>query len=172
MAMVMEIFKKEKEYKAYIEEHINNVSKAFDFMTNSKNSFMKVLFSDKKTYEGLKAAVKQHDASKYSKEEFQAYRKNFFPINEEEKTKSKDEFDKAWLHHWANNTHHWQNRENSLEFNIVATLEMVADWIAMGYKFNDRALDYYRKNKEEIKLNENERELTEIVLVALYEEEI
>lgn len=172
MGIVMEVLKKEKEYKLYIEEHIENVRKAFKEIINSEDDYIKMMLTDEKTFKSLETAVKNHDKSKYSAEEFQAYRKNFFPINEEEKQNNKEAFDKAWEHHWTNNTHHWQNREGSEEVNVVAVFEMIIDWMAMGYKFNDTAIEYYKKNKEEIKLNEYEREITEAILKAFYKEEI
>ena len=108
-----------------------------------------------------------HDESKYSEEEFIPYRKNFFPINAEEKENNKLDFDKAWEHHWKNNSHHWQYRKNKTSFNkdnkeeVLDVLENVLDWMAMGYKFNDRPYQYYENNKNNIVLCDDERKYLE-----------
>lgn len=74
-----------------------------------------------------------HDLSKFSPAEFEAYRRQFFPADEEERLQSG--FDGAWLHHCHHNPHHWQHwilNGEPLPMPEEEIREMVADWIAAG----------------------------------------
>ena len=55
--------------------------------------------------------ILKHDNSKYESEEFNAYRKNYFPVNTEEKELDKKDFEAVWGHHWTSNRHHWECRQ-------------------------------------------------------------
>lgn len=128
---------KDREYANYIEEHLNNVQKAFNELCNKEIPEIQEYLNE------LHQKIKNHDNSKYSDEEFDAYRKNFYPINDEEKEENKANFDKAWEHHYRNNDHHWQywtdddknlkpfNEQNEREVRL-AYLEMICDWTRNG----------------------------------------
>lgn len=156
--------KQTKLYIKYIVEHKKNIEKAFEEMKENSLIFQRY---DDNILDALWERVLVHDESKYSEEEFIPYRKNFFPINAEEKENNKSDFDKAWEHHWKNNSHHWQYRKNKTSFNkdnkeeVLDVLENVLDWMAMGYKFNDRPYQYYENNKNNIVLCEEERKYLE-----------
>lgn len=160
----IKIKKQTKNYKKYIKEHQENVKKAFEEIKENPIIFQRY---SGEILEALWERVLVHDESKYSEEEFIPYRKNFFPINAEEKENNKLDFDKAWEHHWKNNSHHWQYRKNKTSFNkdnqeeVLDVLENLLDWIAMGYKFNDRPYQYYENNKNNIVLCEEERKYLE-----------
>ena len=158
---------KEKQYKKYIKNHRNNVKKAYKELINNPNIY---LIADKEILDKLYKRVLVHDNSKYSLEEFDAYRKNFYPINKREKEENVESFKKAWEHHWKNNSHHWQFRQDKKFFNIyndeevVDVLENVVDWLAMGYQFKNRPYQYYEKNKNDIILCDKERNFLEHIL--------
>lgn len=160
----IKIKKQTKLYIKYIVEHKKNIEKAFEEMKENSLIFQRY---DDDILDALWERVLVHDESKYSEEEFIPYRKNFFPINAEEKENNKSDFDKAWEHHWKNNSHHWQYRKNKTSFNkdnkkeVLDVLENVLDWMAMGYKFNDRPYQYYENNKNNIVLCEEERKYLE-----------
>lgn len=160
----IKIKKQEKKYMKYIKEHQENVRKAFEEI--KENPVIYQRYSGE-ILDALWERVLIHDKSKYSEEEFIPYRKNFYPINAEEKEENKPDFDKAWEHHWKNNSHHWQYRKNKTSFNknnkeeVLDVLENILDWIAMGYKFNDRPYQYYENNKNNITLCEDERKYLE-----------
>lgn len=140
-----------REYLDYIEEHLQNVEKAWEILQD-KCPDMKFVYDDYMNFT-IKEMVKYHDLSKFSNEEFIPYQRNFFPIGE----KTECGFKFAWEHHKACNPHHWQNWTtledevvpNELECHCVC---MVVDWVAMGLKFDDSAQAYYEKNKEQIDL--------------------
>lgn len=152
---------KEYQYKKYIEEHRNNVKDAFTeiIMNNEIYTFIQ----EHNLYEDLLIRIENHDLSKYEKEEFNAYRQYYYPTKTEKKNISNIEraFNEAWEHHYLNNDHHWENRQNNTDVNILAILENLCDWLAMGYKFNDRPYLYYNKVKNKIKLNNDDRLLLE-----------
>ena len=150
----------EIKYKEYIDEHRNNVQKAWDMVKNNNNC-LKVICkfitssSINRTIEFIDELIEKHDLSKYKEEEFEPYRKNFFPVSEEEKESNKEAFEEAWKHHYHKNLHHWDwwhetgNKEN-MPFTYI--VEMVCDWIAMGFKFNNTAIEWYENNKDKIYL--------------------
>ena len=167
--------KKEKQYKKYIKEHLKNVKIAYqEEILNNPYIYLLV---DKEILNKLYQRVLKHDESKFSKEEFDAYRKNYYPINDKEKEENKNNFDKAWEHHWKNNSHHWQYRQNKKTFNIndddeiLDVLENVLDWIAMGYKFKNRPTEYYEKNKNQIILCEKEKKFLEHILYDIIQKD-
>ena len=105
-----------------------------------------------------------HDLSKFSPQEFIPYA-NYFYISKE---KYKNEFYKAWEHHYKNNPHHWDywldekgipQRMDSKYLN-----QMICDWEAMSLKFGGFAQEYYLKNYRKIKLEYNTRLLLEMML--------
>lgn len=155
---------KEHQYKKYIDEHRNYIYDAFNEVVTCQELDWII------TYDiscKLLERIKVHDLSKYSEEEFNAYRKYYHPINKKEKEESKEEFEKAWKHHLDNNDHHWQSRQSYTELTeevTLAILENVCDWLAMGYKFNNRPIQYYNKNKENITLPKEQIELLERII--------
>lgn len=162
-----EIEKKEDEYLDYIIEHRKNIEKAYNELMENSFIHQKV---DNKILEQLKTRVENHDLSKFEVEEFEPYRKNFYPINQQEKQNNLKDFEKAWEHHWKNNSHHWEYRQDKKTFNkdndkeVLDVLENILDWMAMGYKFNNRPYQYYEKNKEKIILCKEERKYLEDII--------
>ena len=163
------IKRKNKEYKNYIHDHKINILKAFYEMISCEN--LEDIFSDSKVILELWQRALDHDDSKYKKEEFYAYRKNYFPINEQEKISNETAFEEAWKHHWENNRHHWQARQNDICENNKLTfqqkidcLENIMDWLAVGYTVNDRPYQYYEENKDEIILHQPEKDFIEKII--------
>lgn len=168
------ILEKEEENRRYIHKHISNVKLAWDNMKKNKKC-MDIIKSNMK-YESetyilsiVEYMLSVHDQSKFSPEEFYAYRKMFYPIDDKEKeeVQKSGEWDKAVQHHYDENIHHWNHWVNNKDdMPFLAVLEMVLDWTAMGYQFGDTALDYYNKNKDKMELGERQRSLTEELLEA------
>lgn len=166
MSEFLEKVKKTREYLDYIEEHYNNVQKAWEEVQSKCKD---ILFAVDR-FGMLDFAVEGHDLSKLDKEEFVHYREHFYPTEYEttQKTFIKDKpyyvplqidyFGDAWEHHKKVNTHHWENwtTDNSLseEIKVLCCIHMVCDWMAMSYKFGGTAKAYYEKNKDKIDLPE------------------
>lgn len=139
---------KTREYLDYLEEHLENVRKAFIEVSKACDGMWWV--GDDMTWHTLREDVIHHDLSKFSIEEFVQYRERFYPINGEELAYSCIE--KAWEHHKRNNRHHHETAVSCADI-----VHMVIDWTAMGYKFGDTAQQYYEKNKDKIRLSEDNK---------------
>lgn len=166
MTEMKQVIAKTREYLDYIEEHYDNVQKAFK-VVEEKCSDMWFIMDDCR-YFNLKEQVKWHDYSKLCIDEFVQYRRAFFKTDlekerynntEDYNTKERvdKDFNEAWSHHQNGNAHHWQSLHSNPyhpyahEANCA---HMVIDWIAMGMKFGDTAKEYYENNKDEIQLPE------------------
>jgi len=103
-----------------------------------------------------------HDNSKISKEEFNAYGVKFFPLSTTEK--NQEEFKKAWEHHKENNLHHHQSlKDYNGPYRKCYLIEMICDWIAMGWETGNLAQDYYQNNKEKIDLDGEDKKIIECI---------
>lgn len=150
-----EKIQKFREYLDYIEEHYNNVQKAWALINEKCQNKHFRFISDDFVWDTINAEVKTHDLSKLSSEEFTQYRQFFFPCTGEKADKNL--FDQAWQHHKTENEHHWQTWTVKHKENPYADAFLVmniVDWVAMGFKFNDTAKEYYEKNKDDIQLPE------------------
>ncbi len=134
---------KTREYLQYLEEHLLYVSLAFDELSEACDGTWWV--GDDYTWHTLRDQIEHHDLSKFSPEEFVAYRKSFYPIDEQEKIESN--FKAAWQHHKEYNHHHHETVETPIDL-----IHMIVDWTAMEYKFGTTAEQYYIKNKANINI--------------------
>lgn len=137
---------KSEEYKEYIDKHIANVKKAFEQYGEEIAKLCDV------SYDLLAKNIEVHDQSKYSDEEFDGYRKYFYPAWFEEKNKesNKEDMNRAFKHHAQVNAHHpefWivlspSGEPIATEMSRIAVAEMLLDWKAM--ERNDSTIkDYY-----------------------------
>lgn len=160
---------KVQEYKDYIEEHKSNVAESWCRIKKLFYPNTLVFWDISECFmEGL---IEKHDISKYTEEEFEAYRQKFHP-NEGEIV-NEELFEKAWQHHLSENMHHWQSMQKDewkSMFTIEYTMEMICDWLAMAKKFNEPHRAYYEKNKDKIVLIDKQKELLEFVYNLLDEE--
>ena len=159
---------KEKEYIKYIENHKFLIEQAFDEMVMCPDmQWLTWEFYHVDLYD----RIKNHDNSKYEIEEFDAYRKNYYPVNEEQKELNKEDFEKAWKHHYESNRHHWQCRQfdnckdNKLsKEQILDCLENICDWMAVGYDKGNRPYQFYETIKDKIKLPKAEQDFMKKVI--------
>ena len=154
-----ELVKKEKEYTEYIEEHRGFVKEAFLKFISSNISDL-----TSEEIEILRIAVDNHDLSKYETEEFDAYRKHFFPCTFENPKDSQKEFEIALKHHYSLNDHHPQNISRKNGLNKVACIHNILDWIGMSYKFKDDVWKFYEGSNIKEKINDEERIYIENIL--------
>lgn len=176
---------KNEEYTEYIKEHIQNVQEAWGKLQIICPN--EIFVTDQNLNKSITERTIQHDSSKYNADEFTAYRRFFYPISKDEKKKSYNDFQKAWILHYTRNDHHWEHwiSPNSHDFNnqnfniqdvkntfildrgdkrIETLVEMICDWMAMGKVFGNTAKQYYDSNKEKIRLLPNDREFVEAIL--------
>jgi|GEM_PF-1863360 len=131
----------------------------FKYVLEHKKNIFKICWS-----KGLYKHAITHDLSKFSPQEFVAYAKYFY-INKDE---FKEEFDKAWEHHYKNNPHHWDHwlDENGKPKPIPDRYlrQMISDWEVMSLKFGGSAQEYYLNNYRKIKLEYETRMILEMML--------
>ena len=166
--LVTDFSGKAGEYDKYIIEHQKNVLKAwYEFNTHIMDVMEELSVED---MEKVFSNIKYHDESKYSAEEFEPYRNWFYPVDGEEKNKLA--YDRAWLHHQANNPHHWQYWVNinddgsmeAIEMDEIYLAELICDWIGMSYKFHNNPYDFYNERKDGIILAPLTRKKLETLL--------
>lgn len=148
-------------YLDYVEEHIENVRKAFDELSRACTNKM-AWVADDAFWFTLKSEVERHDLSKLSKEEFCQYRDHFYPTCEKDKENSC--FAEAWENHKIENPHHHEAAKS-----LMDVLHMIIDWMAMSYKFKDDPYDFYLKTKPNMKVPEDWHEFIEEVFQHLSE---
>jgi hypothetical protein len=143
---------KTREYLDYIEEHYNNVQRAWKEVQKKCGAKGFHFLSDDHSFWMIDGEVKEHDLSKLSHEEFIPYRERYFPVpgRELDGEQAEEHVKAAWLHHYENNPHHpenWTKREfyhpHEATWHCV---HMVLDLIAMSYKFRGTAREYYLAN--------------------------
>jgi len=143
-----EYIRKFREYLDYLEEHFENVRRAFNELSDKCDGMWWV--GDDAHWFTLREQVCNHDLSKFSKQEFTGYRRAFFPIEGE----AQYEITAEWEHHKYANSHHHESVKNGMD-----VIHMIIDWTAMGYKFGDTAQEYYEKNKGRIDLSDEHIEI-------------
>lgn len=132
------------QYRQYIINHASNVARAFD---KYGKELCEILDA---SYDLVQTKITRHDESKMSCEEFVAYRKRFYPCEDE--SISDEEFNVAWLHHINNNDHHpehWiipKDGENIiLDMPPECIVEMLCDWQSFSYTGRGNAYTFYYK---------------------------
>lgn len=155
------------EYDNYLSEHRTNVGRGIDwFKRNLPDAFDCDSFYSPIGWD--------HDFSKNSVEEYDAYDQYFYG---KRRTRTVEEdFNKAWLHHIHHNPHHWQHWvlvNDSPEEGTVAlriphryVIEMICDWWAFSWSKGNlyEIFDWYDKHKTYMVLHKDTRELVEEIL--------
>lgn len=177
-----QIAMKEKEYKEYIDTHIENVRKAYDHI-------VKQYAEDELTANQLKQLetnLDKHDEDKNIPSIFDAYRRNHYPINDEEKEAAEEDYDIAWSYHKTHNPHHWEYWLNGAEEFAqdinknemkLAYFEMLCDWLSFGFREEDTSATgestefevWYNDNKENIKIHPQLKEWLDNIINQIIE---
>ena len=162
------------EYLDYINEHKANVEKAWDVIKTIDNPYIQ------NNIDEISENIKNHDASKFSGEEFEWYRKKYFPINDEEANEVMDKISDVFKLHYSRNPHHWEfwlNEDGDLDYSkhgsedidediMIAYIEMLCDWASFGLKKNNprEVRTWYISNKPKMTLWPKEQEILEEIL--------
>lgn len=148
-----------RKYLDYLEEHLSNVAKAFNELSEACDG-KEAWVGDDFTWWTFKAEVEAHDLSKFSKEEFVQYRDNFFSVCDAYQDNSG--FGPAWENHKEKNHHHHESSEHFIDI-----VHMVIDWVAMGYKFGGNPRDFYEKTKPSMSFDEKHHDYVDKILTHL-----
>jgi len=80
----------------------------------------------------------------------------------------KNNFNKAWEHHYKNNKHHWNywidNNEIALDMPLKYINQMICDWKGMSRKFGDTPQSFYKNNRHKMNLSIRTRCYVEFTL--------
>ena len=169
--VIINVIDKELEYKIYILTHTTNIKKAFILHKDLIKDKLELTDED---MEYLNKLVVKHDTSKYSLEEFNPYRRHFYPtasessMSQQVKDTFEEQFNIAWEHHYKNNEHHWEHWGEE-DIPNVYIAEMMLDWIAMGMYNGNYAWQYYNDHRDDIHVTDNARIKIETFLNALRE---
>lgn len=160
------------QYDSYLDQHRRNVRRGWEFLVDN----LPDLFS-KVDLRAIKTQILNHDASKNSPEEYDAYDRYFYGGNKSFRVVQ--DFQKAWLHHIHENPHHWQHwvlnndepeeGEVVLEMDYIYIIEMICDWWAFSWQKGDLSeiFSWYDRHQKYIKLAPNTRKTVEDILWTL-----
>jgi len=80
----------------------------------------------------------------------------------------KNNFNKAWEHHYKNNKHHWNywidNNGVALDIPLKYINQMICGWKAMSKKFGDTPQSFYKNNRNKMNLSTKTRCNVEFIL--------
>lgn len=157
-----------KEYDEYLKKHKENVKTGFEWI---RNNIPEVIKGD---YDYEHQICYDHDWSKYSPDEYDAYDAYFYGGNRSYAVVQ--EFRKAWLIHIHWNPHHWQHwvliNDDPKEGEIILDMpynyivEMICDWWAFSWSKENlhEIFGWYDEHKDYMKLSPNTRKTVEDIL--------
>lgn len=161
-----------KEYDKYIKEHKVAVMKAYTWLLDNYDDVLKI-----SKYPNLKENLLNHDTSKYSDEEYDAYDKYFYGGNRSYAVV--EEFRRAWFHHIHVNPHHWQYwvlvnddpKEGTIALDMPDEyiIEMICDWWSFSWRSGDltEIFKWYDDHKDSMILHERTRASVELILTMI-----
>lgn len=122
----------------------------------------------KMEFDRINQLIIWHDNSKISGDEWLPYATKFYPIGNKDTNQVKEDFKKAVENHKLNNLHHFESLQNytGLDWKCYI-IEMICDYIAMGWEFGVYIFEYYDKNRGKIQLPHEYKIYLEQVLNVL-----
>lgn len=165
------------QYDEYIQTHKADVATAFAWLRDN----LPDIFDEKLGGVYMWNTCYDHDESKYSTEEYDAY-DNYFYGNAS--TAVKEKFDQAWLHHIHANPHHWQywilfeddpttdKPYRPLDMPDPYIIEMICDWWSFSFKSRNlyEIFDWYDSHKNKMMLTDKTRKRVEYILDRIKKE--
>lgn len=161
-------------YDEYIVEHTSNVQRAYDWI---KTNLPEILPEGMTAKFDLDCLIRDHDSSKYEREEYVAYDEYFYGGNKSYEVVK--DFNYAWLHHIHNNPHHWQywilnnddpeEGEKVLDMPYNYIIEMICDWWSFSWKKGklDEIFKWYEEHEDHMKLSSYTRDRVESILTKI-----
>ena len=160
-----------KEYDDYLVEHKQAVKQCLMLLAKEP-SLVKNLGENR-----INLIAGSHDLSKYDEQEYNGYDCWFYGVKDE-RPETKENFDKAWLHHIHNNPHHWQHwvlieddvlAPKALKIPDIYLVEMVADWGSFAWrkKIPLELKEWYDSHKDKIIMHPESRNKAEKLIGVL-----
>ncbi len=134
-----------------------------------RNELLEEKVISKSEYEKINHLIAWHDNSKISDEEFMPYAMKFYSKQRDEE-KIKSQFKEAVKHHKDCNLHHFEalRSYNGNDWKCYI-IELICDYIAMGWEFKNYLFEYYQSTKDKINLPSEYREYLERVMDIIRE---
>lgn len=168
--MIVTTNPRKNEYFEYLEAHISGVIRSWEeiLRTYVEKNYPEVDLGE------IDRNIRQHDASKYEPDEFDAYCNYFYPCPGFEK--DEDAFDYAWLMHQHRNPHHHQHwvlirdegEKQPLDMHFKYICEMLCDWHSFSLKDpKSTAYNWWTNNRENMMLSEYTISIIEDLIEAM-----
>ena len=170
-------------YLKYLEEHIANVKKSYNWIIKNAPEVIKLIPDNELKEYKLSEIIAWHDDSKYCTgkdapyyslfSEFDEYANYFYGENKDDHT-VKNNFNKAWLIHQHVNPHHWQywvliqDDEDTqiLDMPVTFIIEMFCDHWSFSWKQGDlhEIENWYNNHKHKMIMSEFTRNTYDKIL--------
>ena len=139
-----------KEYFYHVYYHRRNVWLAWEYIGDT---LCELDFINENDMESISSLIIIHDHSKLYKDEFIPYAKKFYGPKKNDPI-VKENFKKAVKLHKMRNLHHYESLKSykGEDWKYYA-IELICDYIAMGWEFDSYVNDYFEKVKDELKNN-------------------
>ena len=161
-----------RQYNEYLKEHVQNVQNGIKWMIDHK------VLTDDFVIPIVQHFVKNHDASKWNAQEYDAYDDYFYRKGAKEDPEAKEAFDYAWLEHIHHNPHHWQywvlvnddeGKPKALDMPDEYIWEMIADWWSFSWKEGTfyEIFNWYAEHEPKMILSEKTKQKVDDILDSL-----
>ena len=137
-----------EEYLKHVLEHKKRVLISWIYICDT---LCELDFIDKSDVDDISKLIMKHDESKFRLDEFVAYARRFNgPRQKNEKVKTS--FKEAVKLHKERNLHHYEALKayKGDDWKHYA-VELICDYIAMGWEFDNYICEYFEKVKDELK---------------------
>ena len=125
----------------------------------------------KEEFDQINRMIAWHDQTKMDASEWMPYAEWFYGNHDDENAKI--EFKEAVQKHKEKNLHHFESLRNYKGPDWKCyIIELVCDYIAMGWEFDNYILEYYASKKEEIRLPDDYKNYLESILEILRNTEL
>lgn len=154
----------QEEYRKYIYEHKERVQQFADWLKKS----LPEIFNEP-GLDDFDELIQEHDDSKFSEEEFEAYAQKFYKQDEYGKPLEYiPGWGEAWKHHYLHNPHHpeyWLGQDMP----YIYILEMLCDWGSFSIAEGNMTelIDFYysqARDDDEKNLSANTKTIIEEIL--------
>lgn len=143
----------EEFYGEYLNHILKHKAMVFTAWMYLADKLCELGFINESDMDKIHINIINHDNSKFLSDEFYIYAKRFYR-NRRKNLRTNENFKKAVKLHKERNLHHFESLKDYKgdDWKCYA-VELVCDYIAMGWEFNNYVCEYFGKVKDELKDN-------------------
>lgn len=138
-------------YKSYLKHVLEHKKMVYIAWLYIGDTLCELGFIDKNDMTAIYDLIINHDNSKFQRDEFFAYARRYNGSRQNNPT-VKNDFKISSQLHKERNLHHYEAlrlyKDNNWKHYAV---ELICDYIAMGWEFNDYICDYFKKVNDKLK---------------------